>query len=322
MAIKKQQHYVWENYLNAWKYNEKHLFCFRKKNNKIFPSSPNDVGKQDRFYKIDSLSELELKFLEDAFIKSITNEHMKEAANGWVNVFKMVFAMFQFAEGKESPRIKEGIHEIMNNFMEDIHTKIELQAIPLLKELQLGRTAFFDNEENMSDFMLFLCMQYFRTNKLKQNYLKVVAEISEKLPNEWSNIDLSKIWNILTVVFATNMGATLYALRENYDWCIINNSTETPFITIDQPVVNLKGNYELEQSTEELELFYPLSPKLALLISEKKNGNSNKIDITNSEYIEMYNERLLIIAEEQVYSNSKQYMEEIKIKYSKINCNG
>lgn len=321
MAIKKQQHYVWENYLNAWRYNEKHLFCFRKKNNKIFSSSPNDVGKQDRFYKIDNLSELELKILEDAFIKSITNEHLKEVAYGWLNMFKTVFTMFKFSESTESPRIKETVHELMNNFMEEMHTKIEFQAIPLLKELQLGRTAFFDNEENMSDFMLFLCMQYFRTNKLKQNFLKVVSKISEKLPKEWGDIDLNKMWNIISIIFASNMGATLYSLRENYDWCIINNSTETPFITTDQPVVNLKGNYDIEQSTEELELFYPLSPKLALLISEKKNGNSYKIDITDNKDIEMYNEQLLIIAEEQVYSNSKQYIEEIKIRYNKINFN-
>jgi len=44
------------------------------------------------------------------------------------------------------------------------------------------------------------------------------------------------------------------------------NRTEVPFITADQPAINLKG--ARPHPTEALSIYYPISPRLALLLAD------------------------------------------------------
>jgi hypothetical protein len=49
----KNQHYVWQHYLNAWA-AEGTFFCYRQKDKKLFPTQPKAVASQTYFYRRNS----------------------------------------------------------------------------------------------------------------------------------------------------------------------------------------------------------------------------------------------------------------------------
>lgn len=53
---------------------------------------------------------------------------------------------------------------------------------------------------------------------------------------------LSRVWNIIIHMFATNVGSSLYLERKRRALIIVNNRTDIPFVTGDQPAINLKGS--------------------------------------------------------------------------------
>ena len=67
-----------------------------------------------------------------------------------------------------------------------------------------------------------------RTRGIKERALK-------KAPS------LVRVWNIAIHMFATDISANLYAARKRRTLIVVNNRTDVPFLTGDQPAINLKG---------------------------------------------------------------------------------
>jgi hypothetical protein len=78
--------------------------------------------------------------------------------------------------------------------------------------------------------------------------------------------DLTRIWNIIIHMFATNVGADLYRERRRRKLVLINNSTNIPFVAGDQPAINLKGTRS--EAPERLSIYYQISPTLALILGD------------------------------------------------------
>jgi hypothetical protein len=91
---------------------------------------------------------------------------------------------------------------------------------------------------------------------------------------------------------------------------VVDNSTDTPFITADQPIINLHAK-ATGKIPDKLEFFYPLSPKKAMLLVE--TSNQRHIEPSPSPFaVNNYNVLMLRNAYEQVFSNSAEYLETIK----------
>jgi hypothetical protein len=109
-----------------------------------------------------------------------------------------------------------------------------------------------------------LCVQYFRTKNIKESATSAVSPLGL--------LDIDKAWNILSHIFSTTLGWSIYSERALWNVVILANHTSTPLITGDQPIINTYaafGNEVIEH--DYLEFYYPLSPHKALLLTKKMN---------------------------------------------------
>ncbi len=218
--------------------------------------------------------------------------------------FNLVFELKNYAhvQGIKDSELKTRLEEIENNHEEDFHGQIESSAIKYLESILSSNIEFFSTDEGYMEFVYFLCVQYTRTKKIKTRVLSIV-----KPP---PNIDFEKIWNILSHIFATNMGASLYVDRHAYQLVLLDNQSSIQFITGDQPVVNTYASGDPKIPTQQLEFYYPVSPSAAVLLTKKeKYGGDNKHLISAVE-VSTYNEFIERNKYEQIYAASKSALEE------------
>lgn len=76
------------------------------------------------------------------------------------------------------------------------------------------------------------------------------------------------------------------------------------FITGDQPVINTKAKFSSE--TKELELYYPLEPSKALIITEEKNFNTE----WSIEKVKEYNDKIEQQSLELIFANDKEVLKQ------------
>jgi hypothetical protein len=86
---------------------------------------------------------------------------------------------------------------------------------------------------------------------------------------------------------------------------LLNNRTDTPFITGDQPIINIHATFE-PGAPEKLEFFYPISPQTAMLLLEASSDHSQSVTVEN---VLRFNNLIARNSHEQVFSNSREYLE-------------
>ena len=77
---------------------------------------------------------------------------------------------------------------------------------------------------------------------------------------------LERVWNVMIHITATNIGGSLYVERRRRKLVIVENRSEVPFVTGDQPAINLKGARPVP--TDRLSIYYPIAPTAALLMAD------------------------------------------------------
>ncbi|WP_419879616.1 DUF4238 domain-containing protein [Brevibacillus centrosporus] len=139
---------------------------------------------------------------------------------------------------------------------------------------------------------------------IKNNVLKSFA--SGPIPINPTLIE--NVWSVLYFVFATNLAISLSS-NKDFRLLLLKNNSALPFITGDQPVINTQANYSVYEETKEFELYYPLSPSLALLITNSKTRNSNQSTYAVQESeVTMYNNLIYKASDEQLYASDENVL--------------
>jgi hypothetical protein len=186
-------------------------------------------------------------------------------------------------------------NEAVNNFEEDMHGRTESKAIPYIQSILKKDIRFFETDLGYMEFIYFLCIQYLRTNRMKCAVLKRLRHLQ--------TVNIEKVWNILTHIFATNMAWSFYAERESYRAILLKNQSQKELITGDQPVINTYavGSPDTEPP-KEVEFYYPVSPKLALLITKNRGDGRNEM-ILGENGVKKYNSMIVHQSHSQVYAS-------------------
>lgn len=302
---KEKQHYVWQHYLKQWTIDNK-VWCLR--NNKIFPSGLLGVANKRFFYRLNELTKYDIVFISKLLIEDM-HPLLQELNRNWIIIFTAVSDLRKLAEKTgQIESIQKEIDVLTYNFEEDIQATIEVSGIPILDSLYSQDFSFLDSD-NFYIFNLFLCTQYFRTNTMKQAFLKIPVKIP--------GVDASRIWNVSAHMLATSLAFNIVREREKHKYVLLINNTEIKFITSDQPIINTFADPKNRKplAHEQFEMYYPLTPKLALLISLKeKYVNKGKYEITLDDVV-WYNNLIVENSNEQVYS-----INEIGLQRYKINA--
>ena len=282
--ITKRQHYVWREFLGNWT-QEQSLPTLIISKNKIINTNLMNVAQQRHFYKFNVYNKLEVAFLK----------HMCSTTNGPVKKLQedMLEAVLMFNELKsihKEAKIKDSKHlKILEyNGFEDFHTAIEREGRKLINCRSLDDLKLFNTPENKYQALMFLCFQYFRTKKQRE-------QINNEFADNKTIFDADNVFSFVVLILATKVTQNIsFDKKISYTLLEINNNLE--FITTDQPVINLLGNVKDEKgNTSDMNFFYPISPKFAIKV-EFIEGKKlyNLVNPTDDEVKElnrkMYNE--------------------------------
>ena len=294
MEKKRRQHYVWQYYLKPWTTGEK-LWCRRL--SEVFQTSTKNVAVKKDYYRLDEMEEDDLRFVRRMVLEGLPPV-ARELGEAWVPLFTDLFrfkAEFQ-ASGSTDTRVARQLDTSINNLEEDLHAKVEADAVSHLDSLRSREIGFLRDGDALSSFLFFLAMQYVRTPTR-------LAAMRANLGDAPFNLDAS--WGLLRTVLASAMAFQMNRQGESLRATFLGTSVEgSRFITGDQPILNTKavGLGVGEQATE-LELLYPLGPSLSLLIDFRGQGGPTKLDRQeDAEEVDRLNTMVEAESAEQLYA--------------------
>lgn len=288
MSNVKNQHYIWRHYLSEWSHNE-HIFSFNKKNKEVYDSPLKKEAKEKYFYESSDIGESNVNFLCGFIIGDQPSEEIQPVLLKFIDISMYVYNPSETDEKiqelnsiiqkkcindadsiyindylnkiykhvkKTSIFLKTQADKNTQNF-ENIHAAIELNSTTFLREIK--NSGKLENRANIVEFTCFLCIQYFRTKKMKDNICN-----NKNLKN--INIDL--IWPTLSHVMAIALAYNL--LKGGYFIQTFDNKKEI-IITGDQPIINTCFNSITGKFTSKKTLlYYPVSPKKGVVFFNKK----------------------------------------------------
>ena len=129
-----------------------------------------------------------------------------------------------------------------------ITREFEQSFLPLLESALRKDIGFYADQESCITLLHFLATQHMRTKGIKVRTIEILKRKS--------NLDASRIWDILSHMAATNTGMSVFLERERRKLVLVENTTDLPFITGDQPLVNLHGS-DGEKSPATLSWYTP-----------------------------------------------------------------
>ena len=213
----------------------------------------------------------------------------------------------------------------VNNIDEDYYSEIEGEGTKWLEQLQKCDASFYyENRSNIAEvecyddeqyhFINFVCVQYFRTKAARERWVTNYGHCldnprfkSLNIPRE--NINLE---NILPHIIWEIQNRTAFFLRnQNARLSLLINRTDIPFITSDQPVINLCADYQkLGEKMNGLTFYYPISPAVAILLNSK--DAQNDIHLTEDQ-VDFYNKAIIQSSSQCIFANKRETIE----RYSK-----
>jgi hypothetical protein len=160
------------------------------------------------------------------------------------------------------------------------------------------------------DLLHYMIIQYFRTNKR----INIIKETLKSLNNPVFKLDgitptAHNIMFLLIHYHSLNISDKL--INGGYKIILLKNCTKVPFVTSDNPAVNSYANLIKDFGVQniDLEIFFPLSPKLALLLTKiciDKNYNKEKSEliIDSNEKVNYWNKLIFDESDRFIYSAS------------------
>lgn len=313
---KRKHHYVFQAYLKKWVNSNEKLWCLRE--GKVFEVKTNNIAFEKDFYRVHRLSCKEIEFIKlffskyslafqkgvDDFIKLYT----------YLDIYEKTISGLRNLLPNDCPEADETMVEnnkildiARNNMTEDVLAEFEGEAVVWLNALCDNNISFIYNLEEREKFINFICMQYYRTLRIRNNALLVLKEaetcfVSEQFP-EGSLKSENLIFPMLWLISARCADALLKS-----PITIIVNKTATGFITSDQPVVNLMADYkDLKSEVSDLIFYYPISPNIAVLVND--HSGKTRIELKTDEEVEKYNDAIKSASNKMIFSNSYTILE-------------
>jgi hypothetical protein len=299
---KRKQHYVWSYYLKPWARNGK-IWCLRR--GKIFNPSLKRIANRRDFYRLEPLSDEEIMAVR-AFAEAPLSDHLKAVNKGWMEMFAIPFKLERLVGDNNDPRVIALQDETRNNFEEDFHADIESRSVKHLELLRKGDVSFFKDDKECHDFLHFVCLQSMRTAKLEH----IAVTAAEPL---FEGLRFPRMWKIIRHMLATNMAWVFYAERRSWHLVILESVGDAFFLTGDQPVVSYASNpSQVREGAEDFDfnLYYPITPRLALLITQEVPPEGNRLAIDPS-MVSHFNELIVRNAHEQVFGLSSEALKQL-----------
>jgi hypothetical protein len=295
--VTKKQHYVFRAYLKPWAKDDM-VYCLR--DGRVFQANLTGVACERFFYRLQDLTSNELRLIEEFF-----GEHASEPLKATQKQFMTTYLFptrLRKQLGKNVDRkFLSALDSVIAEGQEGYHQRVEDRLLIFLQRMLAGSTDFYSDKEQTASFLYAICLQYTRTKRTVEASVDMIG-------SEFNGCDTRRVLGVLSPLMAMAVGQSLYIDRDKFKLVLIDNDTETPFITADQPIINLQAGYD-RKPPEKFELFYPISPKKAMLLLEAASRR-DEFPLTEVS-VNTYNMMMAKNSYEQIFSNSKEYLNSI-----------
>lgn len=296
----KSQHYVWRYYLKTWSVKNS-IWCYRE--GRFFNTNLMNVGQANYFYKLKDLSTQDIEFIHRVAIEP-SIEYLQDLNKEWISSFNYVFDLKRYIEGSNmvDPKINEALEVAIVNLEEKLHHKIEFQSIRFIESLLNKDVSFFDIDDDRAQFIFYICVQYMRTQKIKSNVLNNVNDLHCMYDNT-----MEKTWNVISHILASSLGWSIYSDINPFKIVVLENNTLIELIAGDQPVINTYSiGLSINEAVENLEFYYPLSPHLAILLTQGGSYHKSEILSLSEQEVDRYNRAIIEKSHSQIYAASEE----------------
>lgn len=275
LQAKKKHHYVWAEYLKRWGRGTNNVYWLTKKG-KIAHDSVDGITKDDFFYKIKPMSELDIQMI--LAMSRACATHLQKRHAPLIHHF-LDFQAVEEAyrrSGINDSGIDKIIHAFTCNGMEDLHSLHESSVQDVMKELASENLTVLDLDNNWRDFCAYLGQQLIRTKRVRDVYFNAM-DLNKNINTE--HRDASKnTWWLNSFLLGMNVAESLINKRGISHVSMLINNTNIPFITSDFPVINVHPS--LSDATnfqpKYTDFFYPISPRVGIAICDSKQFRPGK----------------------------------------------
>lgn len=278
---KKRHHYVWAKYLEGWGNGTQNVY-YTTKNGKIACDSVRGIAVDDYFYRVTTLTKRQIALVTHFSSKS--PQHIHDQRMVLLNDFLQIQRIEEiYSRGSvRSDEIERQVEAMRCNALENVHAVHEANALPLLSALAEENVAVLDDSTNMCNFLMFIGHQFARTKSFRDGVLRrplrhtaLEAEMSDTMSHAW--------W-FFSFMFGMNMGCSLFAERRTSTHALLINDTQVPFVTSDQPVVNVHPDVSETEfiAPKSADIYYPISPRIAYMIGESGRYKPGKNVVVES----------------------------------------
>lgn len=274
-----------------------------------------NIAHENYFYGINELSEMEKNIIYYMTIKN-TIGLQKETNQDWLNWYCAPFYLADeivcWRHLVGHPIIKSQVENDPNfkkwtiEHIEKLHCKIENIGIRYLTQIRNNDLGFWNDEKNRDEFSFFLCNQYFRTKRMRDSMIMAFRNVMT-CHFGFEELRPENMWLPLSLIFASNTGAHI---AHSYS-VVLLRAEGSCFLVGDQPVVNTHSRFDMTSSPDQLELFYPISPCVALLITTNPKYKCGQNLVIGLHDIEKYNALEVKAASEQVFSKDFAQLERL-----------
>jgi hypothetical protein len=314
-GVKALHHFVPRFYLKAWAPKGQ---IFRLQNGAVTPRNLMKVAAQNYFYRLNEIGPEDAEFIENLIIKD-SPEGLKESHRFLLHAFTLPHIARRKLEERKRTIEESGevvdedsfresmayINQQIIEMNENYHTSIENLYQPILESMKAGDLIFFGDPQKKYAFYYGLSVQYARTNHIRGARSNMNEEDFERY---------MRVANVLTHIMATNIGHSLVGAHERHRIILLDNMTDIPFVTADQPVINLSASPRSFKPPAKFELYYPLSPTKAMMLLEPDSAHTPHCFSISAGQVHHYNLLMAAHSFRQVYSNSKAELEAIKLE--------
>ena len=311
--IKKKHHYVWGHYLNQWSVGKGVYYI--SESGKIACDSAKGLSWEKGFYKVHALTQEDIDFIS-AFSKKSPIDNLRKIHMQSLGKFIEISRRLHLAKALniESPELEHITQVLTYNALEDTHSIVESLALPVLQNLWDERPEILQNSTSQTSFHAFIGHQITRTKSLKKMAFSFFDDDEfyvEEFPNY--NFLFERNWWFLSYLWGINLGHS-FIFGKNLKCIFIKNNTKIPFITSDNPAINVHPSLKYPpqgKGPENLDLYYPLSPKLAYMINESDYYNYLEHSISEED-VSKLNKMMVLKADKTIFSDSDQILKQLR----------
>lgn len=302
-----KHHYVWAKYLTRWSNTPNKVF-YTTNTGKIVEDSVRGIAMEKDFYKVSRLTDWQIQVIKNFSQESPESLH-KQHMNYLADFIKIqqLEDTFQHSRSKNK-MIAQSIHAMRCNTLENLHSFHEKSVAKIIESLANKNIEILENDENIMFFLCFLGHQLTRTRAFKESSLRGLAR---RTPIEESYAQaMEGAWWFFSYMFGMNIGISMYLNRNSSQYAILVNDTDIPFITSDQPVINVHSCVSETEliAPQKADLYFPISPRIAFILCDEPRFASS-LQTVDPDLVQNLNYKIARRAMVHIIGNSKESIE-------------